>query len=240
MFVFLSVVPACDVLHDTADAVLSTPTTEENTKPKLTNEEVVAGLKEALTVGINNAVDVTSARDGFLENAAISIPFPESAQNMKEKALEWGLDDQVDKIVETINRAAEDASKEATPIFVNAIKNMSINDGFAILNGGEGAATKFLKDNTTSQLVDAFSPRVQESIEKVKLTEYWNPVMSRYNQAMTFTGGEKVETDLNKYITERAVDGLFHMVEKEENKIRLNPAARVSELLTKVFGSLNN
>ena len=229
----------CDVLQETANTVLTTPT-EGDTKPKLTNDEVIAGLKEALTVGITNAVDLTSAKDGFLGNTAIALPFPESANNMREKAIEWGLENQVNQIVETINRAAEDASKEAAPIFVNAIKNMSISDGFNILNGGEGAATKFLRDNTASQLIEAFSPKVQESIERVKLTEYWNPVMTRYNQAIRFTGGEQVETDLNRYVTERAVDGLFHMVEQEENKIRLNPAARVTDLLSKVFGSLTN
>lgn len=232
---------SCDVLNDTANAVLSTPTTgEDNTKPALTNQEVISGLKEALTVGITNAVDLTSVTDGFLGNNEIKLPFPESAQNMREKAEEWGLENQVQKIVETLNRAAEDASTEAKPIFVNAIKNMSINDGFEILNGGEGAATNFLRKNTTNELIEAFSPKVEESIKKVKLTEYWNPVMTRYNQATTFTGGEKVDTDLNKYVTERAIDGLFLMVEKEENKIRKDPAARVTDILTKVFGSLTN
>lgn len=230
---------ACDVLNETAN-ILLTPTTEGETN-KLTNGEVISGLKEALTVGITNAVDFTSVTDGFLGNQEIKLPFPESAIKMKEWAQDKPiLSDQVVKITETLNRAAEDAAKEATPIFVNAIKNMSISDGFTILNGGEGAATKFLKDNTTSQLVAAFSPKVQASIEKVKLTDYWNPVMTKYNQAMTFTGGDKVDTDLNKYVTERAISGLFRMVEKEENKIRKDPAARVTDLLSKVFGSLTN
>lgn len=230
---------ACDVLNDTANSILTTPTDGEANK--LTNGEVIGGLKEALTVGITNAVDVTSVTDGFFGNQEIKLPFPESAIKMKEWAENKPLfSDQVDKITETLNRAAEDAAKEATPIFVNAIKNMSISDGFAILNGGDGAATKFLKDNTTSQLIAAFAPKVQASIEKVKLTDYWNPVMTKYNQAMTLTGGEKVDTDLNKYVTERAISGLFLMVEKEENKIRKDPAARVTDLLSKVFGSLNN
>ena len=230
---------ACDVLNDTANSILTTPTDGEANK--LTNGEVIGGLKEALTVGITNAVDVTSVTDGFFGNQEIKLPFPESAIKMKEWAENKPLfSDQVDKITETLNRAAEDAAKEATPIFVNAIKNMSISDGFAILNGGDGAATKFLKDNTTSQLIAAFAPKVQASIEKVKLTDYWNPVMTKYNRAMTLTGGEKVDTDLNKYVTERAISGLFLMVEKEENKILKDPAARVTDLLSKVFGSLNN
>jgi hypothetical protein len=233
--------PSCDVLQDTASAVVNTtPNNGGDEKKSLTNQEVISGLKEALTVGIRNAVDVTSVTDGFLGNQEIKLPFPESANNMREKALEWGLEGQVNKITETLNRAAEDAAKEATPIFVNAIKNMSVNDGFKILNDGNGAATDFLKRNTQSQLVTAFSPKVQESIERVKLTEYWEPVMTRYNQAVRFTGGEQVDTDLNQYVTTKAIDGLFIMVEKEENKIRLDPAARVTDLLSRVFGSLGN
>jgi hypothetical protein len=229
---------ACDVLNDTAGAILTPGTGQAQ---GLTNGEVIGGLKEALTVGITNAVDITSVTDGFLGNNEIRLPFPESAIKMKD----WAdtrplLKPQADKIVETLNRAAEDASKEAAPIFVNAIKNMSISDGFAILNGGEGAATNFLKKATTNQLIEAFSPKVAESISRVKLTDYWNPVMSAYNQTTILTGAEKVDTDLNDYVTRRAIDGLFHMVEKEENKIRKDPSARVTDLLSKVFGSVAN
>lgn len=234
---------SCDVVNETANTVMDAPMPGDGggeSTNQLTNEEVISGLKEALTVGIKNAVDVTSVTDGFLKNQSIKLPFPESAERMKEKALEWGMDGQVDKIVTTLNRAAEDAAKEATPIFVDAIKNMSVQDGFAILNDGEGAATQYLRKNTENQLVEAFSPKVEESIKEVKLTEYWNPVMTKYNQATVLTGKEKVETDLNKYVTEKAIDGLFHMVKKEENKIRKDPAARVTDLLSKVFGSVNN
>jgi hypothetical protein len=117
---------------------------------------------------------------------------------------------------------------------------MSIQDGFAILNGGDGAATKYLKDQTTESLKQAFAPKVASAISKVKLTEYWNPLINKYNTAMTLTGGDKINPDLELFVTERAIDGLFIMVEKEENKIRLDPIARVSELLNKVFGSLTN
>lgn len=228
---------SCDVLNEVASS-LPAPTTTGTSNPSLTNSEVISGLKEALNVGINNAVETTGVANGFLNNAAIKIPFPESAEKMRTKALEWGLDSQVNKIVETLNRAAEDAATKATPIFVNAIKNMSIGDGFEILNGGDGAATAYLKRTTTNELIQAFSPVVKESIEKVKLTEYWSPVMKRYNQATIITGGEKIDTDLNAYVTERTIDGLFHVVEQEENKIRKDPAARVTDILTKVFGSL--
>jgi hypothetical protein len=115
---------------------------------------------------------------------------------------------------------------------------MSITDGFNILNGGQGAATSFLKNATNSALIDAFRPKVEAAISTVKLTEYWDPIITKYNAAMNFTGGEKLNPDLNAYVTERAISGLFTMVEKEENKIRLDPMARVSDLLQKVFGSI--
>lgn len=229
----------CDVLEEVAGELV-TPTEGGTTANALTNGEVISGLKEALNVGIKNSVSLTSVTDGFLANSEIKLPFPPDALKVKEKAEEWGMQGQVDKIITTLNRAAEDASKEASPIFLDAIKNMSVQDGFAILNGGDGAATTFLKDKTTAQLVTAFSPKVAASIEKVKLTEYWDPVITKYNQAMTFTGGEKINPDLNQYVTEKAVAGLFTMVEKEENQIRKDPIARVSDILQKVFGSLDN
>ncbi|WP_343749017.1 DUF4197 domain-containing protein [Fluviicola sp.] len=226
--------PACDTLKEAA----STLNTGTSTTPSLTNSEVISGLKEALNVGIQNSVNLTSITDGFLKNADIRLPFPEDALKVKEKAIDWGLGSQVDKFETTLNRAAEEATKEALPIFKDAILNMSISDGFAILNGGDGAATKFLKDNTTAKLVEAFSPKVKDAIAKVKLTEYWNPIISKYNSAMSLTGGQKINPDLDKYVTERAISGLFLMVEKEENKIRKYPAARVTDLLSKVFGSI--
>lgn len=235
---FTLILASCDVLEEAASMVTTTGT--ETTKPTLTNSEVISGLKEALNIGIKNSVNLTSVTDGFLGNNEIRLPFPEDALKVKQKALDWGLSGQVDKFETTLNRAAEEATKEALPIFVDAITNMSISDGFSILNGGNGAATKFLKDNTTSKLVAAFSPKVEAAIAKVKLTEYWNPIITKYNSAMTLTGGEKLNPDLNKYVTEKAIAGLFVMVEKEENKIRLDPMARVTDILQKVFGSITS
>lgn len=228
---------SCEVLEEAAD-ILITDNGSSSTTPALSNGEVISGLKEALSVGITNSVSLTSVTDGFLKNSAITLPFPEEAIKVKQKALDWGLDGQVEKFETTLNRAAEEATKEALPIFKDAILNMSIQDGFSILNGGEGAATKFLQDNTTSALVAAFSPKVEAAIANVKLTDYWNPIITKYNSAMTFTGGEKLNPDLNQYVTERAIQGLFHMVEQEENKIRKDPMARVTDILQKVFGSI--
>jgi hypothetical protein len=212
------------------------PTTP--TAPKLSNEEVISGLKEALNVGIKNAVNITSVTDGFLKNESIRLPFPPDALKARQKAIDLGMTAQVEKFETTLNRAAEEASKEAILIFADAITNMSIQDGFTILKGGDGAATNYLKDQTTAKLTAAFSPKVAEAISKVKLTEYWNPIMTKYNTAMSLTGGEKINPDLNAYVTQKAIEGLFKMVVLEENKIRKDPAARVSDLLIKVFGSL--
>lgn len=239
LFVFASTVflLSCDVLNE---AMNSVNVNNSGQKASLTNEEVISGLKEALSVGITNSVNLTSITDGFYKNDSIKLPFPSDAQKVKDKALELKLDGQVEKFETTLNRAAEEASKEALPIFKDAILNMSVQDGFAILKGGDGAATKFLKDQTTSKLVTAFSPKVKEATSKVKLTEYWNPIINKYNSVMTLTGGQKLNPDLDAYITQRAIEGLFYMVELEENKIRKDPAARLSDILMKVFGSLTN
>lgn len=235
------ILSSCDVLNDVAGVVIDgSETGTADGTPALTNTEVISGLKEALNVGIKNSVSLTSVTDGFLANADIRLPFPEDAMRVREKALDWGLDGQVEKFETTLNRAAEEATKEALPIFKDAILGMSISDGFTILKGGEGAATSFLKENTMEQLVAAFSPKVEAAISKVKLTEYWAPLTTRYNQFANspFSSAEPVNTDLNAYVTERAISGLFHMVEIEENKIRKDPMARVTDILQKVFGSL--
>lgn len=230
LFSFIS----CDVLQESLNAV----NTSTNTKPSLTNDEVISGLKEALQLGIKNSVNLTSITDGFLKNDSIRLPFPPDAIKVREKAIELGLSGKVNDFETTLNRAAEEATKEALPIFADAIKNMTVQDGFTILNGGDGAATKFLKDNTSSKLIAAFSPKVKSATSKVELTKYWNPIISKYNSAMTLTGGQKLDPDLDAYITQKAIDGLFYMVAKEENKIRKDPMARVTDLLAKVFGSL--
>ena len=228
---------SCSIIEDVSTTILN-PTNNSPSKIDLTNEEVISGLKEALNVGIKNAVNLSSVTDGFLKNDMIRLPFPPDAIKVREKAINFGLSKQVTTFEETLNRAAEEATKKALPIFVNAIKNMSVSDGFSILKGGDGAATKFLKSQTSNQLVIAFAPVVKEETTKVQLTAYWNPIITRYNSAMTLSGGQKLDPDLDAYITQKAIDGLFYLVEMEENKIRKDPLARVSDILVKVFGSL--
>lgn len=208
-----------------------------NTVNPLTNEEVIKGLKEALSIGAENAVSFTSKTDGFLKNPLIKIPFPEEAQKVKNTAINLGLSSQVNTFETTLNRAAEKATAEAVPVFVNAIKQMTIEDGFNILRGDSTAATSFLKRTTTTELTQKFRPIVQKAIDQVNLTSYWEPLTQAYNTSTLLTGAEPVNTDLTAYVTEKALSGLFYYVADEEKKIRKDPAARVTDILKRVFGS---
>lgn len=228
---------SCETLQQVAGEILL-PT--EGTQTGLTNVEVISGLKEALSVAINNSSSLASKLDGFNGNSLIRLPFPEDAIEVKNFLTDKGLfQNQIATFETTLNRAAEDASSLAAPIFLDAIKNMSISDGFAILKGGDGAATNFLKEKTTANLIAAFSPVAKNSIEKVELTKYWNPLVSKYNALTILTGKQEVNPDLDQYVTNKAVDGLFTLMTEEENKIRKDPVARVSDVLKKVFGSLD-
>lgn len=199
----------------------------------LTNDEVIRGLKEALNVGTNNATGKAARTDGFFKNPAIKIPFPPEARTVESTAKSIGMSSQVDNFVKTMNRAAEEASKEAAPIFINAVRTMTITDGLSILRGGNGAATNYLKGRTTAELTTKFSPIVKRAINKVHLTRYWKPIINKYNKIL---GVRRQNPDLDRYITEKALQGLFNLIADEENKIRKDPAARVSDILKKVFG----
>jgi len=200
----------------------------------LTNDEVIKGLKEALTIGSKNAVASASRLNGFYKNPRIKIPFPPEAQKVKSAAEAIGMRKQVDEFVETLNRAAEEAAKKAAPIFLDAITGMTIQDGFQILNGPDDAATAYLKSKTIAPLTREFKPVVKRAIQKVKVTKYWNPIAGSYNK-VPFV--KKVNPDLDEYVTERALAGLFTLIANEEKKIRKDPAARATDLLKKVFGS---
>ena len=202
-------------------------------KSGLSNDEIISGLKEALNVGTNNAAQKLSNVDGFFKDAAIKILMPEEAKKVETKLRNLGMGKQVDNAILSMNRAAEDASKEVAPIFVNAIKGMSIQDGVGILKGGDFAATNYLKDKTTASLTEKFRPVIEASLQKVNATKYWNTVFSTYN---TFSS-EKVNTDLVAYVTEKALSGIFYQVGLEEQKIRKDPVARTTDLLKKVFAN---
>ena len=201
----------------------------------LTSEEVVAGLKEALSVGARNSSDKLSAVDGFFANAAIKVLMPNEAKKVESTLRNVGLGNLVDKAILSMNRAAEEASKSAAPIFVDAIKSMSIQDAFGILRGNDSAATVYLKGKTTVSLTNAFKPVIESALEKTNATKYWKDVFDTYNALPTTFN--KVNSDLSGYVTDKALTGLFFQVALEEQKIRKDPAARVTDILKKVFGS---
>ena len=200
----------------------------------LTTEEVAAGLKEALTKGVTTGTDLVSQVDGYFKNPEIKIPFPLDVQKVETRLRQMGFGSQVDRFVETLNRGAEDAAKEAKPIFVTAVKSMTIQDAWSILKGEQDAATQYLQRTTSGQLKEKFKPVIQNSLNKVNATKYYSDLVTTYNKIPLV---EKVNPDLNEYATDMAMKGLFTMIAKEEKNIRQNPLARTSELLKKVFSN---
>ncbi|WP_232831840.1 DUF4197 domain-containing protein [Taibaiella helva] len=198
----------------------------------LSNTDIASGLKEALKIGAQNAGSRLSATDGFFKNAMIKILLPKEAQQVEKTLRSIGMGSVVDKAILSMNRAAEDAAKQAAPIFINAITSITIQDGLNILRGGNNAATNFLKTKTTSALTAAFTPVIQKSLNKVGAPDIWKTVFSTYNRVSP----NKVNPDLTGYVTERALNGLFVTIGDEEAKIRTNPASQVTGLLQKVFG----
>jgi hypothetical protein len=199
----------------------------------LSTEEVVAGLKEALSVGATNSSGKLSAADGFFKDAAVKILMPEQVQKVEKKMRMLGMGKLVDNTILSMNRAAEDASKSAADIFISAIKKMSISDAMGILRGTDTSATSYLRNATTAELTTAFRPVIEASLQKVDATKYWKDFFSAYNKLSS----EPVNTDLTAYVTERAMKGIFFYVAEEEKKIRKDPAARVTDVLKKVFSN---
>lgn len=201
----------------------------------LTNSQVVSGLKEVLRIGANNAANKLSETDGFFRNAAVKILMPPEVAQVEKTLRSVGMGSIVDKAILSMNRAAEDAAKKAAPIFVDAITSMTLEDGFSILNGGQNAATNFLRYKTSAALSSAFRPVVQQSLEKVGATAMWKTVFTTYNKLPLVA--KKVNPDLSSYVVERALDGMFYSIAQEELKIRTDPAAQVTNLLKQVFGN---
>ncbi len=199
----------------------------------LSTNDVAGGLKEALSKGVQEGTAKLSNVDGFFKDAAIKILMPPEAVKAEKTLRGLGLGSQVDDAILSMNRAAEDASKSASPIFINAIKQMSIEDAWGILKGGDSSATRYLRTKTTSPLIAAFKPVIDQSLAKVDATKYWNSVVSAYNKVAIFN---KINPDLSAYVTEKALSGIFYEIAQEEVKIRKDPAERTTEILKKVFG----
>jgi hypothetical protein len=197
------------------------------------DSQIVAGLKEALTIGTDNAVSLVSATDGYFANQAIKILMPEKIKKVADVLGKVGYQKQVDEFVLSMNRAAEQAAPKAKSIFVAAIREMTFEDAKKILNGGDTAATEFFKAKTGERLYESFKPIVSSSMDEVGATRSYKEMMGKYT-SLPFASAESV--DLDHYVTNKSMDGLFYMVGQEEKKIRTNPAARVTDLLKTVFG----
>lgn len=213
----------------------------------LTQSEIVAGLKQALIVGTDSSVARLSVIDGYLKDEAVKILLPPEAKTITDNLGKLpGGRQLVDQVITSINHAASDAAKEATPILVNSIRSMTIEDAAGVLTGGNHAATEYLKRSNYDALVDLYQPKIQQSLDKklfgnLSAQQSWDELVGKWNQvAGSFVGQiarfEKIETDLGNYLTERALDGLFLKIAETEQNIRQAPAARVTELLRRVFG----
>jgi hypothetical protein len=217
----------------------------------LTEEEVISGLKEALITGARNSAQKLAAENGYYGDETIKIFLPDEANVIIDNISKLpGGDKMVQDVVLRINRAAEDAAKEAAPIFVNSVKQMTIKDAFNILNGADNAATGYLRATTYNELVALYKPKIKTSTEKkiignistkdswVTLTGKWNILAN--SVAGRLAGLKPVNTDLDDYLTNKALNGMFIKVELEELKIRKDVSARVSPILKRVFGSIDN
>jgi len=242
-FVSLITLAGCAELMQLAQSTL------DEGRP-LTTQEIIAGLKEALVVGTGKSVDILGAVDGYYKDELVKIMLPPEADIIVNNINKIpGGKQLLENVLLSINRAAEDAVSEAKPIFVNSIKSMTISDALGILKGADNAATQYLHKTTYNQLFELYKPKIGNSTDKklvgnISTRESWDELTGKYNEVAKSIVGQvaglkPVETELDEYLTHKALDGLFLKIEAEEKKIREEPLARVSELLKRVFGSLD-
>ncbi len=212
---------SCDILQQ-----------QLNSTVVISEADIVSGLKEALKVGTNNSVSTLGISGGFYNNAKFKIPFPSEAQRAETKLRELGMNEMVDKFIKTMNEGAENAVSKAAPIFINAITSMTFQEAKTILKGNNDAATQYFKSKTQTQLFDLFKPEVKKALDAVNATKYWADIVGVYNKIPLVN---KVETDLPKYVTNKAIEALFIKIAEEETLIRTDASKRVSEILKKVF-----
>jgi hypothetical protein len=200
----------------------------------LTDSDIIQGLKQALEVGTSNAVGIVSKVNGYYNNPEIKIPLPGNVQKVEKILRTAGFSQQIDDFELSMNRAAERAAPEAKPIFLDAIKQMSFDDARKILNGGDNAATLYFKEKTSNRLQTVFKPIVHQAMTEVGVTNQYETLESK---AKTIPFADTMSFNLDQYVTDKSLDGLFFMLGQEEKKIREDPAARVTDLLKKVFAS---
>ncbi len=229
MVIILIVFTSCETISELNLSNLPGFSTSE---VPLDEDTVILGLKEALEIGTRNAVDFLSVKNGFYKNPEVKIILPEELEKIDTALRKIGLSKKMNEFEETMNHAAEDASVMAADIFVNAITNMSFSAAWDILNGSDDAATRYLEYNYRKDLYKEFFPVVKNAMDNVGLTQIFKYILTKYN-SIPFI--EKQKYDLDIYITNRALDAMFLIVEREEVSIRIDPAARVTDLLKKVF-----
>lgn len=210
------------------------PTVSENTN--LSQADIISGLKEALIKGSQNAVKTLGKEDGYFAHPQLKIPMPEKLQTVESALRKLKQDKVADEFILSMNRAAEKAVPKAMSIFSDAIKSMSINDAYGVLNGPDNAATEYLKKNGGSQLQQAFLPIVKQATNRVGVTQHYKSLIDNLGMMSKFIDVESL--DLDRYVTDKAVNGLFDLIAREEKLIRTNPTARGTELLKKVFSSI--
>lgn len=222
---FCIILMACAELQTIAEQVIEDP-------DLVSDAQISSGLKQALQFGIDHQVSKLTAEDGFFSNELVKIALPEELSKVDSALRKIGLGNLADEGLKLMNAAASDAVKEATPIFVDAIKSMTITDARNILMGGNGAATQFLQKNTSDQLYQKFYPVVDDSFGKVGADQIWTTAIDKYN-TLPFT--QEVNNNLTEYVTQQALEGVFTMIAVEESKIRTNLQSRTTDLLQRVF-----
>jgi len=241
---FIFVLSGCAELNQLAQQTL-------NENAPLTRSDIASGLKEALIVGAQNSSETLGSLNGYYKDELVKIMLPPEADIIVDNVRRIpGGEELVEDVLLHINRAAEDAAKEAAPIFVNSIKSMTISDAVGLLNGEDNAATQYLYNTTYDQLFQLYRPKIKASVEKdlaggVSTKESWDSLTGKYNRvansvAGQFAGLKPVDTELEDYLTQKALDGLFLKIAAEEKQIREDPAARVSSLLKRVFSSVDS
>ena len=203
-------------------------------KQGLSQDDIANGLKEALTIGAEKGCVNLSKPDGFFKNAALKILMPPEAQKIENTIRSIGLNQLADDFILSLNRAAEDACNTAAPIFVKAIKNITISDGINILRGNDTAATNYLRTKTQTELVASFSPIIKTSLDKVEATKNWEKIITVYNKIPLVN--KKINPDLTAYVTEKSMTGIYTEIASQEKEIRSNPMARTTAILKSVFG----
>jgi hypothetical protein len=231
---FLLIITALGLQHTDAQFFKNAKKLLNSKSNGLTEKDAADGIKEALINGTGESVKLVSVLNGYWSNPEIKIPFPPEATEIESKLRALGLSKKVDEFNESMNHAAEKAANEAKPIFLAAIKGMTVKDAINIVRGSDNAATMYLKNTTSTELIDKFRPPVKTSLDNVNATKYWSDLITIYNKIPMV---KKMNPDLTQYVTQKAIDGLFIMIAKEELKIRKDPMARTSELLKKVFGN---